>query len=139
MNHYAFAALKTKRAELTGQITSLERQVKALKAQVAHLDATMRLFDPAFDPRSVKPAKAPRLHLFKQGELGRLILDTLRKTNGEPLSTAAIAEAVAEAIGQPGARAAIGRRVRANLAYLERSQRVVEKIGSRKGSTWRLV
>src|SRR5918994_2165496 len=109
MNKYAFAALREKRAELTGQIKTLERQIKAHKAELVHLDATMRLFDPTFDPRTVKPGKAARIHLFKQGELGRLILDALRRANG-PLSTAAVASAVAEAIGQPEARAVIARR-----------------------------
>ena len=138
MNKYAFAALKDKRAELTGQIKSIERQVKTLKRELAHLDATMRLFDPTFDPRTVKPRKASRVHLFKQGELGRLIIDTLRKADGEALSTAAIAKEVADAIGQPSARTVIARRVRANLAYLQHRQGAVTKVGSRERATWRL-
>jgi len=116
-NKYAFKALRDKRAELSAQLKSLGKQVKAVKAEVAHLDATLRLFDPNFDPRSIKPAKAARLHLFKQGELGRLILDALRRADGKPLPTSAIADSVADAIGQPEARAIIARRVRANLAY----------------------
>jgi hypothetical protein len=137
-NKYAFAALKSKRAELAAQLKALGKQTKAVKAEMAHLDATLRLFDPSFDPRSIKPAKAARLHLFKQGELGRLILDALRRANGEPLPMPAIADSVADAIGQPEARAIIARRVRANLAYLERRQRAVVKIGERSGATWRL-
>jgi len=137
-NKYAFAALKSKRAELSAQLKSLGKQIKAVKAEVAHLDATLRLFDPNFDPRSIKPAKTARLHLFKQGELGRLILDALRRADGEPLSTSAIADSVATAIGQPDARPIIARRVRANLAYMERRKRGVEKIGERDAARWHL-
>jgi len=137
-NKYAFAALKSKRAELTGELKALDKQAKAIKKELAHLDATIRLFDPSFDPRTVKPAKAARIHLFKQGELGRLILDALRRADGEPLSTAAIADAVADAIGQPEARAIIARRVRANLAYMERRQGIVDKSGTREGARWSL-
>ena len=39
-------ALRNKRAELAGTLIQLEQQLVRQRADLTHLDATMRLFDP---------------------------------------------------------------------------------------------
>jgi hypothetical protein len=41
----AVNALRNKRAEITGQIAMFEREVARLRAELVHVDATLRLFD----------------------------------------------------------------------------------------------
>lgn len=137
-NKYALAALRDKRATLAGEIAQLDKQAKWKRDQLEHVDATLALFDPNYRVGSI-PAKKPYRHikLFKQGELGRLILDSLRRA-GRPISTAEVVTAVM-AQGHQGesVRATMTPRVRGNLAYLERRQKV-RKLGRGKTVKWHL-
>jgi hypothetical protein len=73
-----------------------------------------------------------RIRLFRQGELGRLILSVMRNANS-PIGTHAIVTAIIKAGGHgPGARSAVMPRVRENLAYLHRREKVI-KSGTGKG------
>jgi len=137
-NKYALAALKDKRASLAGEIRDLKAKVAKRQAALAHVDETIRVFEPDFDVDSI-PTKRPRkrVKLFRHGELGRLILDALRKA-GEPLSTPQITSYIIEAQGHDeSARRALAPRVRGNLAYLH-GRGIVEKIGERTGAKWAL-
>jgi|GEM_PF-873491 len=135
-NRYALNALKAKRASLAGEITLLKKKLAWAQDSIRHVDATLMLFDPNGDPSGIR-AKRPqkRIKLFRQGELGRLILGTLRRA-GHSLGTH---EVVAQLLSAGGfgeeAKASLGPRVRGNLAYLERSERVV-KIGRGRYTKW---
>ena len=95
------------------------------KNSLVHVDATLKLLDPDYDFDTIRPKRIPqRIQLFRQGELGRLILGALRDADTE-LSTQDIVSSVLRAGGHgEGARKAMGQRVRANLAYLERRGKV---------------
>jgi hypothetical protein len=54
-------ALRNKRAELTGTLIQLEQQLVRQRADLTHLDATMRLFDPDIQPNEIHP-KQRRAH-----------------------------------------------------------------------------
>ena len=43
---HVVSALRNKRAELAGMVGQLEQQLARQRTNLAHLDATMRLFDP---------------------------------------------------------------------------------------------
>ena len=96
----------------------------------------MKLLDPDYDSGTVRPERIPqRIRLFRQGELARLILGTLRDADGE-LSTREIVTAVMRAGGHgEGARKAMGQRVRGNLTYHERRGRII-KSGNGPGARW---
>jgi hypothetical protein len=137
-DRYALSALKNRRALLAAEIVQLERQVRARKESLGHVDATLRLLDPAVDIDAL-PSKriVKRIRLFRQGELGRLILGVMRNANS-PIGTHAIVAAIIKAGGHgPGARSAVMPRVRGNLAYLNRRQKVI-KSGSGKATRWTL-
>ncbi len=137
-NKYALAALKDKRASIAGEIAHLKGVITRRQKHLEHVDETIRIFEPDFDLDSI-PLKRPKGHvkLFRQGELGRLIIGALRRA-GEPLSTRDIVTAVMDAKGDnEDARPALAPRVRGNLAYHQR-QGTITKVGSGTSVTWML-
>jgi hypothetical protein len=91
---HVVTALRAKHAELAGEIHAGEKRIAQLRADLVHLDATLRLFDPSAKPGAI-PTRRPcrRKGWFNDGELPRRILDTLR-TSPEPLSANAITASV---------------------------------------------
>ena len=98
---------------------------------------TLLLLDPKANPEAIPNKRhVKRIKLFRQGELGRMILAALRGAPGE-LATAEIVTAILTAGGHgESARRALAPRVRGNLAYLGR-RRLVVKSGNGKGVRWR--
>lgn len=135
-NQYAIAALKDRRATLAGEVIRFKENIRYREEQLAHLDATLRILDPAYRADSLPPKRIRQVKLFGGGELNRLILDALRRANGTPLSTPDIADAIIAAKGYGHeAKPALIRRVRANLSYLLR-RGSVQKEGKRLGARW---
>jgi hypothetical protein len=82
-DRYALSALKKRRALLASEIVHLERQLSARRESLGHVDATLRLLDPAVDIDAIPNRRTvKRIRLFRQGGLGRLILGVLRDANG---------------------------------------------------------
>jgi len=102
------------------------------------VDACIAIFDPTFDIASLgirHPRK--RVKLFRQGELGRLIIDALRRA-GKPLGLAPIVGAILADQGHSeAARPALTPRVRGNLAYLEKGGKIA-KSGKARSAKWAL-
>jgi hypothetical protein len=137
-NRYALHALKDKRATLAGEIADLKKQLAWRVQQLDHVDACLTIFEPGFDPAKIglkRPRK--RVKLFRQGELGRLIIDALRRA-GKPLGTHEVATALLERGGYgESARPSLTPRVRGNLAYLERVAKI-RKTGKASAARWSL-
>jgi hypothetical protein len=140
-NKYALAALKDRRARLAGEIFALKKQIQAKLGEMAHLDATMVLFDPEAHPSSIQPKRVvayQRVPLFSHGELGRVILDVLREAKGEPLAAHDISVRTMVKLSQPAsAKMAITSRVRSNLTYLKKQLKVA-KVGDKQSARWQL-
>ena len=60
---HVIGALRHKRAELAGMLRQLEQQLAQQRANLAHLDATMRLFDPISGRRRSVPGGSGRATL----------------------------------------------------------------------------
>ena len=76
---HVVAALKDKRAELSGSIADLEKRIGQHRADLLHVDAVLRLFAPEFEPSTILPRAVRRANSwFKPGELARLLLEVLR-------------------------------------------------------------
>lgn len=54
MSH-ALSALIDKRSELSGEIAGLEGKLGQLRADLVHIDAAIRMFDPTFKPYVIAP------------------------------------------------------------------------------------
>ncbi|MCC2689631.1 MAG: uncharacterized protein K0S21_2434, partial [Rhizobiaceae bacterium] len=91
---HVVSALKAKRAELAGEVQAAEKRVDQLRADLVHIDAVLRLFDPTTEAADI-PVRRPyrRKGWFSDGELPRRILDTLRMSS-EPLSASAVTASV---------------------------------------------
>jgi hypothetical protein len=138
-NRYAIAALKDRRATMAGEIEQFKEAIRHREEQLTHLDATLRVLDPAYRADTIPPKRLRRVKLFGGGELNRLILDALRKADGKPQTNVEIAKAIvaAKGYGEESLPALI-RRVRANLSYLKRDRGAVVKTGNRLSARWSL-
>jgi hypothetical protein len=100
----AVGALTRKRAELAGEVGTGLARIARQRADLAHLDAVIRILDPASDPEAIRP-KVPRNNgcdWFGRGELFRMALEALRDAP-EPLSAVDIARGVLARKGmEPG-------------------------------------
>ena len=66
---HVVTALRSKRAELAGEIELTTRQLQNLRAALASLDATLCLFDPAAVPDAIAPKVwRPKADWAKRGE-----------------------------------------------------------------------
>ncbi len=126
-DRYALSALRNKRASLAAEIVGLERQLRHCRESLVHVDATLRMLDPSAEPDSIPSKRLPkRIKLFRQGELGRLILDILRQAS-KPVSTVDVVTAMLRAGGHgEEARRTVASRVRGNLAYLHSRRKVIK-------------
>ena len=87
-------ALRNKRAELAGALIQLEQQLVRQRADLTHLDATMRLFDPDIQPNEIHPKqRQPHSAWFRHGECLRLIYDELRDAP-RPMTTRELTERI---------------------------------------------
>jgi hypothetical protein len=61
---HVVGALRDKRAELAGMLRQLEQQLVQQRANLAHLDATMRLFDPDIRPKDSRRNNCSKSSIF---------------------------------------------------------------------------
>lgn len=88
---HVITALSRKRAELSGDIERLQRELSDKIAALEKLDATLLLFDPSYEITSIKPKVfRPPEDWSKRGEMTRIILGVMRKAS-EPLTSSDIA------------------------------------------------
>ena len=98
---HVISVLSNKRAELAGIVSQLERQLGQQQANLAHLDATMRLFDPDIRPNMIQPKqRRARSVWFRPGQCLRLIYDELRDA-AQPMTTRQLAERIMRAKAMP--------------------------------------
>lgn len=82
----------------------------ALRRDLGHLDATLKLLDPGAEPRTIKPVRPyrPRNRVFARKELSIRVMNALREADGA-LTIDAIAERI---IGDKGLKPEAGAMVR---------------------------
>jgi hypothetical protein len=139
---HVISALRLIRAEISGHIHDLEKRIARQRANLANLDATIKLFSPGTNPDAIPPKRAyRRTRYFARNELSRLTRDALRTASG-PLTSAEIAAVVMQAKGMPCGDAAFGGVV-ANraLTVLRRLAKrgAVIKCGTSRDAKWTLV
>ena len=136
------SGLIEKRRELAGIIDRLQRELDQYRANLAHVDGTLRLLAEGLDPETIR-SKSPykRADYFGHNELSRRVLDTLRTAAGEPIGIEEISHQIATAKGfdpvDEHLLAGIRQRLRAVLTRL-RKQGVIEGVGGGRGSRWKL-
>jgi hypothetical protein len=137
---HVIGALRNKRAELAGVLRQLEQQLVQQRANLAHVDATMRLFDPDIRPKDIRP-KQPRERnaWFRQGECLRLIYDELREAT-QPVTTRELAERIMRVKAIPAANSDRRERIQKTLlASLNRAKETITRVETAGVISWRLV
>jgi hypothetical protein len=136
---HVVAALRTKRAEISGHIHDLEKRIARQRVALANLDATIRLFSPGTNPDAI-PAKRTyrRTRYFAHNELSRLAMGALRLATG-PLAAADIAAAVLRAKGaaadDDAFKAIVSERALGVLRSLAKRGEVV-RTGTSRNAQW---
>src|ERR1700731_3469764 len=96
-NSHVVSAMRLKRAEISGHIHDPENGIARHRANLANLDATIKLFSPGMNPDAIPPKRVyRRTRYFAHNELSRLTQDALRTASG-PLTSAEIAAAIMQA------------------------------------------
>ena len=136
---HVISALSSKRAELAGIVSQLERQLGQQKANLAHLDATMRLFDPDIRPNTIRPKQQrARSAWFRPGECLRLIYDELRDAP-RPMTTRELAERIMAVKAMPMAddrqRELVQKTI---LGSLNRAKQTIARSETAGVVSWRL-
>ena len=137
---HVIGALRHKRAELAGMLRQLEQQLVQQRANLTHVDATMRLFDPDIRPKDIRP-KQPRTRnaWFRPGECLRLIYDELREAT-QPVTTRELAERIMRLKAIPPADDQRRERVQKTLlASLNRARETIARVEVAGVVRWRLI
>jgi hypothetical protein len=137
---HVIGALRHKRAELAGMLRQLEQQLVQQRANLAHVDATMRLFDPDVRPKDIRPKQLrERNAWFRQGECLRLIYDELREAT-QPATTRELAERIMRVKAIPAADDDRRERVQKTLlASLNRAKQTIARVETAGVVRWRLI
>jgi hypothetical protein len=84
MTDPVLSGLVKRRAELAGEADALRGRLAQIAADLGHLDATIRLFDPDFDLAAIRPKRARSGVDANRGATIRHALDVLRRA-GKPM------------------------------------------------------
>jgi hypothetical protein len=140
-NSHVVSVLRLKRAEISGHIHDLEKRIVRQRANLANLDATIKLFSSGTNPDAIPPKRAyRRTRYFAHNELSRLTQDILRTASG-PLTSAEITGGVMQAKGMPSSDAAFKEIVADRvLTVLRRHTKrgTVVKHGTSRAAQWAL-
>jgi hypothetical protein len=134
---HVVSGLIAKRAEVAGQVTHHESELRRLKAALEHLDATIVFLDPAIKPAGIRSRRVPHRPPVLP-ELARTVLDLMRRAN-EPLTAHEMALRLLQEHRLD--QAELGRLAEAVGGCLNRADgRLVEPVSRRKRPVrWRLV
>ena len=80
---HIIAALRAKRAELSGDLAQTKTRVQRLQAEIAAVDTTLRLFDPEQRPDTIRPVvRRTKPGRFRTGEFTWTLLGLIREGQG---------------------------------------------------------
>lgn len=91
-------ALTRKYGEIAGRIGLAREAVQQLTADLAHIEATIRIFDPTIDIGRIRAKHIPVREPAAQGEVTNILLDVLREST-EPLTPRELTEHLMEKRG----------------------------------------
>jgi hypothetical protein len=128
---HVVSALRTKRAEVSGELLAAQKRLEKLRDDLDAIDRTLRIFDPNQSPESIRPiVKRKGDKLFAYGDCTRAILNVLRGAT-EPLAADQIAGRVALdcriATEAPDVEARLFWRVKTALERLRKRELVISE------------
>lgn len=106
MNDFVLPGLVKRRAALAGELDAAQSKARQLHADIAALDAVIRQLDPAYPVDAIAMKRPRTLGDEAFADMGRTVLDVLRRAGG-PLTLPEIAARVVAARGLDGSSAAV--------------------------------
>jgi hypothetical protein len=139
---HVVTALTAKRSEMAGLIEHHKKAIAQLSSDLSHVDATLKLFAPEFDLRTLRPKEyRERNRYFWPGECQRMVLDIFREATGAELSSRQIGEALIARKGLDTSPAMIEQMQKNAIAVvrrLERSATLAPAGRDGHGATWKV-
>jgi hypothetical protein len=131
------------RREVLRNIDRLKANLREAVIQLDHLEATMRMFDPDIDFRSLGARKELPADPAQHGETMRIVLAALVDA-GRPLSTASLIEQIISARGldrtDAKLRQKLSKRLGPSLRYAERVRGLIRSLpGPGQMNMWELI
>ena len=90
MTDHVLAVLVHRRAEMAGEMHTLQSRLHQLHADLASLDAVIRQFDPEYRLETIRPKYRKAPTAAEHGAISRTVLDILRRAS-DPLAAKEIA------------------------------------------------
>ena len=92
---HVISALRSKRAELSGELIAAEKRILQLREDISSLDRTIRVFDPTAEPHTIRPIlRRKKSTLIPRGQCSRAVLEMLRHADS-PMTAREIATQLA--------------------------------------------
>ena len=110
MTDHVVSALVKRRAELSGQAETLRAQLARIAADLVHLDAVIRQFDPTHDLAGIRSRRPHGPDVARRGERSRALLAVLREAS-EPIPAAEVVRRMMEREGRDADEAALAVRL----------------------------
>lgn len=138
----AVGTLVRLRRDVAFRIAELEKQTEAVRADLVHIDAVIRLLAPHLAPDELpeRQRRPRRLEYFAHGEISRRILDTLRDADGPVAAIDVARRALADkglSFEDRPVRTEFCRRITMQFRHMARKG-AVEKVGFGRGVRWRI-
>ncbi len=142
MEHeHIISGLMRKRAEIAGEIAVLHDQLRAQQADLAHVEAAMKLFQPDIDFSGARVSRKPGDKSAGYGDMSRAVRDALRDAS-DWMTLRAIQENVMTARGMDLGDREMGvivrKRAGAALRNLKRRGQAEDRHGAGLAMEWRL-
>jgi hypothetical protein len=139
-DHPAIAYLVRLHADLGGRILENRKEAKRLAESMEHVEAVIRLFDPAYNVTRIAARRRYKGNgLFKRGTILRNALDVLRKAQ-EPLTARGVTERMLAAAGAsvPDAKAMRSLVAGVQTSLVNQNDKTVMRIGEGIPMRWKV-
>ncbi len=138
-DHPAVDYLVRLHADLGGKILENRKEAKRLAESMKHVEAVIRLFDPAYNVTRIAARRRYKTNgLFRRGTIIRHALDVLRKAQG-PLTAREITERMLAARGATADAKAMRSLIASVQTSLQNHEgKSVSKVGEGMPGRWRV-
>lgn len=142
MTDHTVVALVARRAELAGEMHTLQNRLNQIHADLSSLDDVIKQFDPDYQLATIRPRYRKQVTPGEVASISRAVLDTLRRA-GEAMTAKAVAQAIMTERGLNITDRALVRsmakRVDMALRYQRTNGMVGETMHENAGVMWLLV
>ncbi len=138
--HPAVEYLVRLHADLGGKILENRKEAKRLAEAMQHVEAVIRLFDPAYDVRRITARRRYKGNgIFKRGTILRRALEVLRKAQG-PLTAREITERMlaARGVSAPAPKAMRGLIAGVQTSLVNHEGKSVDRVGEGLPGRWKV-